>query len=494
MSQSDQNDPRNTSVGRADFVQRHGLWTAEQEKAAEEVIRQVADSDLEIIRFSFPDQHGILRGKSVMADEFAQVMRNGCGVTTTLLAKDTSHKTVFPVFTEGGGFGLQAMSGAADVMMVADPTCFRVLPWAEKTGWVLCDLYFQSGEPVPFATRHIMRDALRKLDGLGYEYIAGLEVEFHIYRLEDPMLQPEHAGQPAEAPKVSLITHGFNYLTEARLDEADPVMQIIRRQAMELCLPLRTVESEFGPSQVEMTFHPGPGLQSADTMMLFRSMVKQVAHRNGYHATFMCKPQLENAFASGWHLHQSLRDKKTGANLFIPERDEDLLSPLGRQFVAGILEHAVPASVFTTPTINGYKRYKPMSLAPERISWGRDNKAAMLRSVGGAGDGGSRLENRVGDPAANPYLYMTSQILSGLDGIERGLEPPDPNPAPYFSEDSLLPSSLMDAVAALKSDQFFREAMGDLFIDYLLTIKEAEIERFLSTVTEWEQREYFEIF
>ena len=268
----------------------------------------------------------------------------------------------------------------------------------------------------------------------------------------------------------------------------------IRRHLVALGLPPRTIEVEFGPSQVEFTFRPGVGLEPADTMVLFRSAVKQICRRHGYHATFMCRPGLANIFSSGWHLHQWLVDRRSGENAFMPAAEDEIVSPLGRQFVAGLLAHARAASVFTTPTINGYKRYNPYSLAPDRAIWGRDNRGVMIRAVGGPGDPATRLENRVGEPAANPYLYMASQIHSGMDGVEKAMEPASPADAPYETEAPALPKSLIDAVAALKESAMFRAALGDTFVDYMLTLKEAEIARFLSHVTDWEQREYFELF
>ena len=128
------------------------------------------------------------RGKSVVGGDAAKVMRNGCTVTTSLLAKDTAHRTVFPVFTAGGGFGMREMEGAADALMVADPTTFRLLPWAPRTGWMLCDLYFMDGRPVPFSTRHRYRVVLERLAAAGYDFMAGLEVEFHVFKLLDPQL------------------------------------------------------------------------------------------------------------------------------------------------------------------------------------------------------------------------------------------------------------------------------------------------------------------
>src|SRR4029077_9509770 len=350
--------------------------------------------------------HGILRGKTLVASEAVNALESGCSITTTMLAKDTSHKTVFPVFTAGGGFGMKEMEGAADVLMVADPTTFRVLPWAPTTGWLLCDIYFSDGRPVPFATRHLYRSVLEKLGQRGYDFVAGLEVEFHIFKLDDAKMSPEDAGQPGQPPSVSLLSHGYQYLTEQRYDQMEPALDIIRRDILALGLPLRSVEIEFAPSQCEFTFQPRSGLEPADNMVLFRSAVKQIARRHGYHATFMCRPKLPNLFASGWHLHQSLTSRTSGENLFVTKDPGEVLSALGRFYLAGLLAHARASAAFSTPTINGYKRYRSYSLAPDRAIWGRDTRGVMIRALGGATDPAPRLENRIGEPAANPYLYM----------------------------------------------------------------------------------------
>ena len=150
------------------------LWNDEQFEAAANADKWIEEHGLEVVRLSFPDQHGILRGKTVVATEAAAVMRNGCSLTTTLLAKDTAQKTVFPVFTPGGGFGMPEMEGGGDFLMIADPTTFRVLPWAPQTGWVLCDIYFPNGKPVPFSTRHLYRRALQKLADAGFDVEADL--------------------------------------------------------------------------------------------------------------------------------------------------------------------------------------------------------------------------------------------------------------------------------------------------------------------------------
>ena len=483
----------------ASFVERHGLWSDAQAKAAADVERAIKKEKLEIVRFSFADQHGVLRGKALLASEAASAMRNGVTMTTTLLAKDTAHKTVYPVFTPGGGFSMTEMQGGGDFVMVADPTTFRLLPWANKTGWLLCDIYFSNGQPVPFSTRARCRDAVATLAKAGFDFFAGLEVEFYLFKLQNPRLTAADATWPPEAPDVGLLTQGHQYLTESRFDMLDPAVEILRHGIERLGLPLRSVEVELGPSQCEFTFRPQIGLESADSMVLFRAAAKQIARRHGYLASFMCRPALPNMMSSGWHLHQSLLETKSRRNAFAFDHP-DALSTVGKYYLGGLLAHARAAAAFTTPTINGYKRYRPYSLAPDRAIWARDNRGVMVRVLGQPGDPATHLENRVGEPAANPYLYVASQIYSGLDGIAHRLDPGPSADTPYETVAALLPTDLDEALIALRGDEVFRAGFGASFVDYFAHIKAAEFERFQKEarnqpeVTAWEQKEYLDLF
>ena len=484
------------------FVQRHGLWTGEQARAASAVAQAIKKNKLELVRFSFADQHGVLRGKTVVAADAPGLMRSGVTMTTTLLAKDTAHKTAYPVFTPGGGFGMSEMQGAGDFVMVADPTTFRVLPWAEKTGWVLCDIYFTDGKPVPFSTRQVLRAALARLAREGFDLLAGLEVEFHLFRLDNPRLAPADATWPPLAPEVGLLNQGYQYLTESRFDQLDAALTPIRHGVVALDLPLRSLEVELGPSQCEFTFRPQSGLDAADTMILFRAAVKQIARRNGLLASFMCRPALPNLFSSGWHLHMSLIERRRRRNAFAGTKREGL-SLLGLHFLGGLLAHAHAAAAFSTPTVNGYRRYRAYALAPDRANWARDNRGVMVRVMARtAGDPATHLENRIGEPAANPYLYMASQIHAGLDGIAGGYDPGPSADTPYETKAPRLPKDLGEALAALRKSEMFRKTLGENFVDYYARLKEAELARFqteaagetINDVTAWEHNEYFDLF
>jgi glutamine synthetase len=499
------------SVGKVDFSERHDLWTQEQRDAAEQVTALVKDGNFRTVRVSWADQHGILRGKTLAANAFLHAMRNGQDFQTAVLIMDTVNRIIVPLFVKGGGFGIPEMTGYPDMILVPDPLTFRELPWAPGTGWCLSDAYFQNGKPVPFSSRHVMRQWVQKLAEEGYEYVSGLEIEFYITKLEDPMLAPEQSGWPPAPPRVSAIAHGFQYLTENRQDEIDGILSELERHLGAVGLPLRTMEDEWGPGQCEFTFDPRKGIESADNMVLFRSAVKQICRRNGYHATFMCRPKLENFFSSGWHLHESLRSIDAQENAFTNRNgDDELLSEVGRHFVGGLLQHAAAQCVFSTPTINGYKRFRPDSFAPDRITWALENRGAYIRVCSnGPGDEAAHIENRAGEPAANPYFYMTSQLIAGIDGIRHKTDPGPLDEEPYLGDKPLLPRSLMDALAALKDSTLFREALGEPFIDFLSAVKESEINAYLAsvtaedgtvqedhltTVTDWEQTEYFEVY
>jgi len=443
---------------------------------------------LETVRILFPDAHGVLRGKALVASALPAALEEGIMAPATLLLKDTSHRTVFPVWEAGSDAPMQ---GAGDIRLLPDPSTFRRLPWSPHSAWVLCDTVMKDGAAIPFAPRDVLRRTVKDLSAQGLALTIGIEIEFHVYALTG---QPTHSDStmPPQPPGTRPIAHGYQYLTDGVYDLLEPVLDDLRRTAQAMDMPVMSTEVEMGPGQVEFTFAPGDPLEQADLLVMFRTMVKQVCARRGLHATFMCRPRIDNAVASGWHIHQSLSHRKTGPNLFIPQGDR--LSPHAHGWVAGLLAHAAESCLLTTPTITGYKRYQPYQLAPDRIQWGRDNRGAMLRALMAPGDAASRIENRVPETAANPYYAIASQIVSGMDGLKRRLVAPAPVEAPYASDARRLPVNLAEAIAAFDGSTLYRAELGDAFVDYLCALKRAEWNRYLGHLSEWEQAEYFSVF
>lgn len=494
-----------SSVNSAGFIETHGLWRDAQKIAAKDIPSIVKEKNLRTIRVSMADPQGKLRSKTLLPNTFRSVMKDGLDFTSAQFNFDSAEGIAFNPFTEDGGVGVTEMAGFPDVVLVPDPTTFRILPWSPGTGWILGDMYFHDGRPMPFDARHKLKAAVADLAKEGLRLVAGLEVEFYVTRVLDQNLGAEHMGSlglPPTPPTVEAIWRGYSYQSEEQQDRVDELLNTLADHCIALGLPLRSMEDEMGPGQLEFTFDVQSALEAADTMVLFRSMVKQVTARMGLHATFMTRPGLPNFCASGWHLHQSLA-VSDGSNAFVSETGSgELLSQIGRHYVGGLLEHAAAASVFTNPTINGYKRRKPNSLAPDRVTWGYDNRAAMIRVQGAPGDPTTHIENRIGEPTANPYLYIASQIFSGLDGLRRGIDPGALEKSPYTATHRpLLPVNLIEAIDVLKDNAFFKRAFGGDFVTWLLGMKKSEINRFLAAepnwqndpdrVTDWEHREYF---
>jgi glutamine synthetase len=490
----------------APFIDRHGLWTAEQRRQAQEVTRRVKKEKLRFVRLAWSDPHGYSRAKTLTIPAFLGALRSGFNIGVAASTLDSAGARTFASFTRGGGMGLDEMTGSPTLTAVPDPSTFRVLPWAPGVGWMLCDEYFTSGVPFHFSTRHLLRKGLRRLTEKGYGCVIGAEIEWYLLRVAEDHLTEEHVGVPGtrgRAIKTWPMEPGYHYYSESYMDMMQPAFDALGETYEKLGLPLRSIESEWGPGQVECTFAPRDALEAADNVVLFRTATRQVVRRMGLFATFMCRPALKGYYASGWHLHQSLVDARKGTNLLAPERDGDVLSPVGRTYLAGLLSHAVPSAAFSTPTVNGYRRFRANSLAPDRATWGYDHRGAMIRVLGGRNDPATRLENRVGEPAANPYLYILSQIVSGTSGIEQMLPLQPADDEPYAAARPMLPKSLPEALDALDKEPLFRRELGDTFIDYFVTLKRNEAGRYLRAQegaapsdepTEWEQNEYFDFF
>ena len=486
------------------FAQRCGVHDAEREAACRRVARLIETSGVQRVRMGWCDAHGQLRGKTLMAHAAVKALREGVGMVGTMMLKDTSDRTAWKVFEAGGTEGLTGFAGAANLMLLPDPDSFTLLPWSEHTGWLRCQPWHQDGAPVELDSRRVLQQALSKLGITGFGLKTGLEVEFHIYRITDeaPQLDPERAAWPGLPPAVEMIHPGYNLQAEAMMDLSDEPLRIVQRTAQALGLPLQSLEIELGPSQVEAVFDATDALTAADQMVLFRNGVRQALRRAGYHATFMCRPPFPHIMSSGWHLHQSLVDLKTGRNACVRDAPASgstradaihTLSDAGAHWLAGLLAHARGMTVLCTPTVNGFARFRPNALAPQAVLWGQDNRGAMLRVVGAAGDSATRIENRVGEPAANPYLYMAAQIHAGLDGLARGLLPAQASETPYADGAEKIPTSLGEGIAALQADDALRAGFGDDVVRYFCRVKQQELDRHTQAEdkTDFERREYF---
>jgi glutamine synthetase len=489
----------------------------------EDTLQRMAESDIKQVRLAWCDLHGDLRGKTLMPLAVEDALNNGIGLVGTLALKDTSDRTAFKVFEAGGASAFPEFANAANLLLRPNLDSYQELPWAPGTAWLQGQAYYPDGRTAPLDTRHILQTALAKLEEHGLGMRCGLEVEFHIYKIENtrPQLDPELADWPGLPPAVSMVHPGYRLLSEQWMDMAHEPLRIVRETAQALGLPLSSLEIEMGPSQVEAVFEVTDALTAADNMVLFRSAVKQALRRAGYLATFMCRPPFPHIMSSGWHLHQSLVQLDCDTNAFAkampeatsqdwykramaqaepvrkiaqPQQASSYLSPLGCHYLAGLLQHASACAALSNPSINAYARFVPNALAPQSIVWGHDNRGAMLRVIAPPdAPHATRIENRVGEPMANPYLYFASQIYAGLDGIARKLAAPAACEAPYTADADKLPATLAQALQALQADTALCDTFGQDFVNYFSQIKRQEIARYESAVdpVDWQRREVF---
>ncbi|MGA8515670.1 MAG: glutamine synthetase family protein [Burkholderiaceae bacterium] len=488
----------------------------------EDTLQHMSASGIQQVRLAWCDLHGDLRGKTLMPLAVQDALTNGIGLVGTLALKDSSDRTAFKVFEAGGSSAWPEFAGAANLVLRPDLASYQELPWAPGTAWLQGQVHYADGRAVALDTRHMLQTALAQLEAQGLGMQCGLEVEFHIYKIENtrPQLDPDLAAWPGLPPAVSMVHPGYHLLSEQWMDMTDAPLRIVRETAQALGLPLTSLEIELGPSQVEAVFEVTDALSAADNMVLFRSAVKQALRRAGYHATFMCRPPFPYVMSSGWHLHQSLA-LHDGSNAFAkpaaeaaaqdwykramaqpaptpkiaqPLQATSYLSTLGCHYLAGLLTHAKACTALTNPNINAYARFQPNALAPQSIVWGHDNRGAMLRVIAPPDTPqATRIENRVGEPMANPYLYLASQIHAGLDGITRKLVAPPACETPYAATAEKLPTSLGDALAALQTDAMLCKALGQSFVDYFCQVKRQEIVRYgaAEDKVDWQRREIF---
>jgi glutamine synthetase len=480
---------------------RCGVQDAARQEACEAVLRRVREAGIQQVRVSWADLHGTFRGKTLVRDSglqaVADALQGGIGMVGTVLLKDTSDRTAFKVFEPGAMVGLEGFAAAANVHLLPDPASFTLLPWAPGTAWLRAEPCWHDGSPVAVDPRRVLQRALAALAARGLALVCGLEIEFHIYRITHDRVAPEDCAWPAEPPELQTIHPGYHLLSEAHADQADEALALVRRTAQGLGLPLRSMEIELGPSQVEAVFAPTDALTAADQMLMFRNGVRQALRRAGFHASFVCRPPLPLAIASGWHLHQSLVHVADGSNAMVPTAPvadaQQLLSPTGQHWLAGLLAHAPGMAALCAPTLPAYSRYQGSVMAPQSAVWGRDNRGAMLRVVGQLGDPATRIENRLGEPLANPYLAIAAQVFAGLDGLQRALQPVPATEDPYAPDQPALPVSLADALQALAADAVLQQGLGPAMARVFHAIKRQEIARQAQALdpAQWERREYF---
>jgi glutamine synthetase len=368
------------------------------------------------------------------------------------------------------GYGPPAPAEGTRLRLVPDPATLRKLPWDDGLSVVIADLYDDSG-PSPLCTRSFLRIAADSAARFDSTVVAAVELEFF---LVDPA-----TGRPL-----------YPYIDNYNLSrpEAEPVVTAIRNELRAMAVMIEASNPEYSGGQFEVNIAHGGALSAADQGVLLRLYTEQLARRGGFEATFMAKPWTDQS-GSGMHVHQSLwRD---GQSVFYGR--QDTLSAEGRSYLAGLLEAMADLTLLGSPTPNGYHRRADGSFAPTVVAWATDNRTAAVRAVLGNASA-TRIEQRDACADSNLYLTIGGQILAGLDGMERGLEPPAPVTGNAYTQDlPVLPRTFLEAYDRLRASELARRLLPGPLLDAYLRVLAAEVELVIVSSSDWERERYAEV-
>jgi glutamine synthetase len=378
----------------------------------------------------------------------------------------------------------------SDMMLRPDLDTFRVLPYDDEGGRVarvICDIYNPDGSAFAGCTRQALKRQIAAARAAGYEMMAGVEAEFFIFQLDA-------SGDP------TTVTHDRGgYFDLTPVDRAEEIRRLIVKDLVSMGFEVEAGHHEVAPGQHEIDFRYAEALATADNLATFRFIVRNVAYRHGFLATFMPKP-IFGRNGSGMHTHQSLfRD---GRNAFHDAKGRWELSSVALAYIAGLLKHARGFCAVTNPLVNSYKRLVPGYEAPTNIAWSMRNRSPLVRIPDRRGTG-TRCELRMPDPSANPYLALAVQLAAGLDGINQQLTPPDPVNKNIFEMSfrerrryriDELPRDLHEALELLAKDEVIRDALGEHIYERFVEAKQEEWDEYISRVSPWEVERYLSVY
>jgi glutamine synthetase len=435
-------------------------------------MERLAAEGVDVVRVVYPDLIGTDRARDVLLDHLPSACEHGLAFCRAVY-HTTPQGDVVPV---AGGLD----AGLPDVSVRPDLSTAAVLPWEPGVATCLGEVTDPAtGAPAPESPRDLLRTVLARCAEQGLRPVVGPELEYFL-------LEPA-PGTPTGWRRSPEAT-GAVYTAGLRADPGNHLLRTLRR-LRDLGLGVVTGNHEFDGGQYEINLTHSAALDAADRAFRFKAAVKELARQEGNLATFMAKP-FGDAGGSGFHLHLSCDDAE-GRNAFDDPSGAYSLSATARHAIAGILAHAPALAALANPTVNSYKRFGPDTLAPWLIDWGLDNRSAMVRIPPERGSG-ARLELRLGDASANPYLLIAGTIAAALLGVLAGEEPEAPLEGYGYdtARSALLPTSLAAALDALEADTALTDILGKDFTSSFLTYKRDEVERFGRHVTDWEFTEY----
>ena len=439
-------------------------------EARKDALEKMKADGVEFLLLWFTDIEGHLKSFAVTPSEIPGALDDGMGF-------DGSSITGFNAIEE------------SDMVAIPDPGTYRMMPWREgetKVGRMICDVVTPDGEPYEGDPRYVLRRALERMKSMGFEtFNVGPELEYFLFKDDKGTETLDEGG----------------YFAMTTMDAASELRQETVRALESMGIPVEYVHHEVGPSQHEIDVQFAPALEMADHTLTYRLIVKEIAKKAGFHATFMPKPIFgENG--SGMHTHQSLFND--GRNALFDADDEWNLSEVGKAFIAGQLRHAREISAVFAQWVNSYKRLVPGYEAPVYVAWSRRNRSALIRIplYKPGSEQATRAEIRCPDPACNPYLTFAALLHAGLDGIEKGYELPDPMETNLYhltpeqrKERGItsLPETLGEAINELAESELAKKALGPHIFDRYVELKRKEWDDYRVQLTEWERDRYLAV-
>ena len=433
----------------------------------EDIIHMVHEENVEFIRLQFADIFGQMKNVAITASQIEKAVNN-------------------EIMIDGSSIEGFVRIQESDQYLRPDLDTFTILPWRREHGRVarlICDVYNPDGTPFVGDPRGALRRMLKKAADMGYSFNVGPECEFFLF-------QTDAAGKPTTATNDEA-----GYFDLGPLDHGESTRSEICVTLEQMGFEIEASHHEVAAGQHEIDFRYAPALTAADNIMTFKMAVKTIAQKNGLHATFMPKP-IFGINGSGMHTNMSLF--KDGKNVFFDPDDSRKLSKEAYAFIAGLLKHVCGMAAITNPLVNSYKRLVPGYEAPCYLAWSASNRSALIRIPAARGQA-TRVELRCPDPTCNPYLALAVCLAAGLDGIEKGMTPPDEITENIFAMDEAtrdakgiksLPGSLKAAVDALKADELICEALGDHVVSHYTEGKYAEWDAYRTHVSNWEISKY----
>jgi glutamine synthetase len=434
-------------------------------EARRRVVERIRDENVEYVLFWFTDIEGHLKSFAITPAEIEGALDDGMGF-------DGSSITGFNAIEE------------SDMVAIPDPETFRLMPnGGAKVGRMICDIVTPDGQPYAGDPRYVLRRALDRMNELGFDtFNIGPELEYFLFEDDQGTVTLDEGG----------------YFAMTTMDAATELRNDTIKALESMGIPIEYHHHEVAPSQHEIDMRYAPALDMADHTVTYRLIVKEVAKKAGYHATFMPKP-LFGENGSGMHTHMSLFTD--GRNQFFDGTDDYHLSETGKAFIAGLLRHARELSAVFAQWVNSYKRLVPGYEAPVYVAWSQRNRSALIRIplYKPGSEQATRAEIRCPDPACNPYLTFAALLHAGLEGIEQGYELPDPMETNLYHltpeqrrERGIvsLPETLGEAIDEFAGSELMRRALGDHIFDGYVKLKRKEWDEYRVQLTQWELDRY----